>query len=90
MFDKRFSASAEDKELILSIAERAVKLSPKTDKMTLMMSLEAVHCVGCPLKLTELLGASDADFLHDVFGIARHIDTKTGNLENCFLPRFAA
>ena len=41
------------------------------------------------LDLQKLLDAPDGDFGHDVFGIRRHINRQTGELENCFLPRCA-
>ncbi len=54
------------------------------------MDITAAHRNGCPLKLDELLKAEDFDFAHDVFGIRRYINRKTGKLENCFLPRFSS
>lgn len=54
------------------------------------MDVTACHANGCPLKLSELAAADDFNFAHDVFGIRRHINRETGQLENCFLPRFAA
>ena len=30
-----------------------------------------------------------SNMLHDVVGIAHHLDRKTGKLKDCFLPRFA-
>ena len=43
-----------------------------------------------PLRLEELLEADDLDFIHDVFGIRRHLDVATGELRDCFVPRYAA
>jgi hypothetical protein len=54
------------------------------------MDIEAAHCNGNPLKLKELLEADDSNFMHDVLGIRRHINRKTGELEDCFVPRYAA
>ncbi len=85
--------SREDFDLIEKIASRAIGLvaitSKPPKKMTLVMDLAACHLVAAPLKLSEMLHAPMSDFAHDVFGITRHINRETGQLEDCFLPRFA-
>ncbi len=43
-----------------------------------------------PLRLADLLAADDFNFAHDVFGIMRHIDRRTGRLDNHFVPRFCS
>jgi hypothetical protein len=54
------------------------------------MDLTACHANGCPLKLEKMLSwERDFDLAHDVWGINRHIDRKTGEMPDCFLPRFA-
>ena len=58
-------------------------------RMDAIMYIDACHSNGCPLKLQELLEPDDTNFAHDVFGIRRHINRKTGKLENCFVPRYA-
>jgi hypothetical protein len=60
-----------------------------SDRLSLSMDLTACHANECPLDLDGLLLANDLDFTHDVCGIMRHIDRKTGTLTNCFLPRYA-
>lgn len=90
----RFATSAEDFDLIETIATRAVELVASTpiegyNKQTAMMDISAVHVNGCPLKLKDLAEADDYNFGHDIFGIIRHLDRRTGHLENCFVPRFA-
>lgn len=52
------------------------------------MDITAAHKV-CPLKLEQLLAADDANFSHDVFGIRRHLNRETLQIEDYFLPRFA-
>lgn len=76
-------------ELIVKICERAeaLDIAPK-ERMTLIMDLDNVHkSVG--LNLEGLLGADDFNFAHDVVGIQNHINRKTKELEDCFLPRYA-
>lgn len=78
---------------INSIVDRAVEIlkenGNKVDRLSLHMDISATHANGCPLKLKELLEADDFNFLHDICGIIRHIDRKTGKLTNFFWPRYA-
>lgn len=58
------------------------------------MDLSACHVVGCALDLPALNKAFFSeehrqDFGHDVLGIRRHLDRDTGELRDCFRPRFA-
>jgi len=77
-----------------AIARRAVGMAKDVgvqyDQMTAVMDIDACHSNGCPLRLKELLEADDFNFAHDVFGIRRHIDRRTGKLTQCFLPRYAS
>lgn len=75
-----------DSKLILEIAKRAIDELPY-NKLTLTMDLEAVH-ERTPLDLERLRDAPLSDFLHDIVGIHRHIDRATGELKDCFSPRF--
>lgn len=88
-----FTATQADRALIEKIACRAMQMrgisGTYADKIDVELDLLAVHANGCPLKLTDMLNADDFQFAHDVFGIARHLNRKTGRLENCFLPRYA-
>lgn len=43
-----------------------------------------------PLRLAEFANADNFNFGHDVAGILGHLNRQTGELEDCFLPRFAA
>ena len=83
-------------DLTVKIADRYLELcdklnmpSCKPKKLTVVMDIDACHSNGCPLKLGELLRASDFEFAHDVGGIITNINRETGKLENCFLPRYA-
>lgn len=60
------------------------------DRSGATMDLIACHNHGCKLDLQALVDADDFDFSHDVYGINRHLNRKTGELTDCFLPRFAA
>ena len=83
----------EDTELTHKCAKRAVELYAECghDNVSLLdvdMDIRATHMT-CPLKLAELLEADGFNFMHDITGINRHLNRATGELENCFLPRFA-
>lgn len=81
---------------ISEISNRAVALCKKSDelpdidKMDLDMDIGAVHANGIKLDLDKFFKFPDFDFMHDVFGIQRHIDRGTGTLQDCFVPRCAA
>lgn len=79
--------------LLLKIAERAEALYAEQgvrapDRLTLLMDLEHAHA-HIPLDLGAMLQGEDTDFAHDIGGIVRHMDRRTGKLGDCFIPRFA-
>ena len=79
-----------DVRLISRIATRAQGLHlGDIDRLSLVMDLEATHAVCCPLRLNDLLNATDSDFVHDIVGIHSHLDRDTGELSGCFVPRYA-
>ena len=85
--------SKEDHILIMRIVDRIFLESTQAkqlDRSTLIMDLTATHANGNPLKLAELAEADKFDLTHDVFGIVNHINRQTGQLEDFFLPRYAA
>ena len=82
-------ASIQDYKIARDIVKRANDELGGVDIMSLQMDIIATHISGCKLKLKELLNANVGDFLHDICGIAGHIDRTTGKLQDCFLPRYA-
>jgi hypothetical protein len=84
-----WNVTSEDRSLISSIVDRAMPSFGAFDRMSLEMDITAVHANGNPPCLTELLLADDFNFSHDVFGIVRHLDRRTGTLGDCFVPRFS-
>lgn len=86
-----FGSSYEDALKIARLAQRASKLAASYGLdypvLTADMDLTACHCNGNPLDLDALAGFNNGDFGHDVFGIWQHINRKTGELQNCFVPR---
>lgn len=88
----KFTKSAEETNLIEKIVDRAIAMGEthgqKYDRCSLQMDLSATNSQ-CPLRLAELLEASEANFAHDIFGISHNLNRITGKLANCFLPRFA-
>lgn len=84
-----FKVSTYELNLLEKVMARACSVDSSLDRLHTLMDLTACHANGCPLKLADMLNADQFDLMHDVYGIARHIDRKTGQLTNCFLPRFA-
>lgn len=62
---------------------------PDRERRNIRMDLIAVHLGCCRLRLGELLDADDSNFIHDIAGIERHLNRRSFQLEDCFLPRFA-
>jgi hypothetical protein len=89
----KWNTLREDNDLIIQIAERVERDMPRypDDRRTLVMDLTACHVNGCALDLRGLLAASKYEFSHDVYGIRKAINRRTGKLtEDVFLPRYAA
>ena len=85
-----FEVPLKEAALISKIVVRAASLLGGFERIELAMDLTAVQANGCPLKLRELLDADKCDFCHDIVGIQRHLNRRTGMLGDCFTPRFTA
>lgn len=86
-----FKTSKADAILIGKIVKRAMAFKVANyDGMTCNMDVTACHVNGNPLDLARLLIADDFNFMHDVMGIANHIDRNTGKLTDYFVPRMSA
>lgn len=88
----KFNSTKKDAVVITAIAKRASNTAaangwhyPIQDAE---MDITACHCNGNPLRLDDLLVADEFNFAHDVFGIQRNLDRKTGELKNLFSPRY--
>ncbi len=83
----------DEQEAVEVIIDRALPLFRACNisyiRRAIEMDLSATHAT-CPLRLQDLASAPDPDFGHDVLGIYRYLDRKTGVLTNLFCPRFAA
>lgn len=88
-----FKTTKAEFDQIAKIADRVENLAKRYgadyNRQTCLMDLTATHMNGCPLDLGGLLAASDGDFVHDVWGIRIHLDRETGELKDCFIPRYA-
>lgn len=76
-------------------AKRFEAMTPKANRkgyhrQNLVMDLTAADGVNgnTALDWDRLIAADDFNFLHDVFGISKHINRNTGRLGGHFLPRF--
>ena len=86
-----FDLSRDEYALVREIARRAIALSDeRIELLDLEMDIVACHNHGCRLDLEALAKADNFNLAHDVFGIRRHLDRDTGELDGRFLPRFAA
>jgi hypothetical protein len=88
------NVTREDYELIDKIARRAADTALRVggyhvDHVGISMDLAYVHGGLCRLRLQELLDASDFNLAHDTAGIGKHLNRKTGELMDGFLPRYA-
>lgn len=75
--------------IIMAIIARTRTIRHGLNGLTASMDIIAANR-SCPIRLDDLLAASDADFAHDVLGIFEHINRETGELDDCWTPRFAA
>lgn len=82
-------SSTEEVLAINRIAKMAKTLDGSLDLLRVQMDLEACHTHGCPLDLERMANGQKGDLMHDVSGIAAHLDRETGELLDCFVPRFA-
>lgn len=80
----------EATKLIDQIVCRAEELGLINNRLTLTMDLTVCHNLGCRLDLKGLAEASMGDFGHDIMGIQRHLNRNTGQLMDCFVPRYAS
>jgi hypothetical protein len=88
-FDINFHLNKKESAVMKKIIDRAEKVFPKRDRLDIYMDLTACHCNGTRIDLDKLLNADDFNFVHDVAGIAGHIDRDTGKIGGHFLPRCA-
>lgn len=82
-------ASTVEHNIITEIVSRATEFNPDYERLDCYMDITACHLNGTPLNLSGLLAADGVDFVHDVYGIRRHINRETGRLTGGFTPRYA-
>ncbi len=89
----KFTRDPATSALITQCARRAVALrearGASADRIEIEMDLSATNANGAPLDFAKLLAFDDFNFLHDVLGIADHINRNDGRLTGHFLPRCA-
>lgn len=90
------SAHSHEVKMIRSIVKRARDIAIRVcgyefdDEWVNGASVAvAVANINYRLDLKEMVDGNESDIVHDVFGILRHLDMKTGVLEDCFVPRYA-
>lgn len=86
----KFDVTKQEAHLCFLIAKRAINCGLSNDQLSTEVDVTAVHANGCPLDLEKLLTFSTFDFAHDIAGIAKNLDRRTGQLKNLFSPRCTA
>lgn len=89
-----FKTTKSEQKIIAAIADRAAAIAQREadfeySRVDAEMDVTATHANGCRLRLNDLLAAEPFDFAHDVFGIRRHLNRTTGQVEGHFSPRYA-
>ena len=75
--------------VVAKIIERADTMGLlSNDRLSLLMDLQVVNNQ-YPLRLYDMLAASDFDFVHDILGTQKNINRNKLCVDNCFIPRFA-
>jgi hypothetical protein len=85
-----FDIGPRNRALVDLIVERAKAeglIFERYSEETCRMDLVATNANGCPMAFRRLLDADDFTFVHDIAGIARHMDRETGKLRGFFRPR---
>ena len=81
-------ATKKQLSLISKIWARAENwCAPIVGREDLFMDLIATNANGNPLDFEKLANFDDFNLLHDIYGIRKHLDRKTGRLMDNFLPR---
>lgn len=90
-----FDRTTKEDATLAEILDRAARIWPnfyaegKAPRDRLWMDLAATHANGCPMDFEKLLAVEDFTFMHDIDGITRHMNRKTGKLGDHFRPRCA-
>jgi hypothetical protein len=89
-----FRISKVDRKLVDGILDRAARerqakgiVTTVADRRDLSMDIVATHANGTRLDFVKWLSFDAFSFWHDIQGIQRHIDRRTGKLTGHFLPR---
>jgi hypothetical protein len=78
----------DDRALCLQVGARAEDMKPEAfDASSVALDFAATHLNGCPIDFVKVLAFDDFSFLHDVAGIKKNLNRKTGELHRFFLPR---
>lgn len=90
----KWKLTKNDRTAVEMIVNRAMALAKKHkvdyEPTDCRMDITATHLNFKKLDLARLLEFPDFDFCHDVFGIRRHINRETAQLNDFFSPRCTA
>lgn len=89
----KFTVEPEQQDALDKCVDRALEIADDLgviySRGDCEMDLSACHANGNPMDFKALSEANDFEFVHDVWGIRRHLNRKTGELMDCFSPRFS-
>jgi hypothetical protein len=85
-----FDVTKIESELIAKIALRASEELRLGRVIDVEMDITACHANGCTLDLRGLLASDPLNFAHDLRGIDKFINRRTGKIQDSFRPRFSA
>lgn len=77
----------EDDKIYLGDILDSLELAGE-DRTQISMSMRAANNHGCPIDFARLAAADQSNQAHDAYGIHRHINKETGEIEGHFLPRY--
>ncbi len=90
----QLKTTKEEYRVIGKIATRATRICKtygiKYNLFECSMDIIITHLNAQKIKLQELSEADEGNFMHDILGIRNHLNKQTGELRDCFLPRYSA
>jgi hypothetical protein len=87
---KQLPWTSTESVVIERIIDRAIALCPDRSRDDVFRDISSVIMGGQRLRLDDWLAADNFNFLHDLYGIERHLNRHTFQLEDNFSPRFKA
>jgi hypothetical protein len=85
---KKLPWTSTESVVIERIIDRALQLCPDRSRDDVFRDISSCIMGGCRLDLSRWLEADNFNVLHDLYGIERHLNRGSFQLEDHFVPRF--